>query len=455
MAGASTTAAALATRVAFRHAAPATRGLATHASFEPWPHAASPLEEATGPPPSWVTPALALHAAELATVFWGPAAWVPIARAGALARPGDRAAADVAGAPTLAVRDGGGTLRAFHNVCRHQASRLVGGGTTTPSPPPDRIVCPYHGWTYALDGRLTSAPGLGVRWFRAREFGLRPLGVGRGGGDDARPPPPAVWGPFVWARVGGGPDADFDGWLGGRAAREELEDALRLAGEPSPSTTTTTAASSQPSSDLPGFTHVASASFPVRANWKVAVANYLDGGYHVPGAHPALAGGLDMGSYANTLIGRTGVASLQTVRPAAGSGRLGGGHASSPTPAAYAFLYPATMLNRYGPWLDANVVVPTGPGSCVVRYDWWVEEGAAADARRESEDPAAPLSSLFASDLAASAAVQAEDTALCEAVQAGSASPGAVPGRYARREGLLKRFHELVHADLVRAGLCE
>ena len=42
--------------------------------------------------------------------------------------------------------------------------------------------------------------------------------------------------------------------------------------------------------------------------------------------------------------------------------------------AAYAFVYPNLMVNRYGPWMDTNIVTPTGPESCTVRFDWWLEE---------------------------------------------------------------------------------
>ena len=40
----------------------------------------------------------------------------------------------------------------------------------------------------------------------------------------------------------------------------------------------------------------------------------------------------------------------------------------------YAFIYPNLAINRYGPWMDTNVVVPTGPESCTVHFDWWLED---------------------------------------------------------------------------------
>ena len=70
-------------------------------------------------------------------------------------RTGDYITLDVAGERALVIRDGDGKLRAFHNVCRHRASRVVAGesGSCRGS-----IVCPYHGWTYGYDGKLQSIP---------------------------------------------------------------------------------------------------------------------------------------------------------------------------------------------------------------------------------------------------------------------------------------------------------
>ena len=62
---------------------------------------------------------------------------------------------DVSGERALVIRDGDGRLRAFHNVCRHRASRVVAGETGSCR---GSIVCPYHGWTYGYDGRLQSIP---------------------------------------------------------------------------------------------------------------------------------------------------------------------------------------------------------------------------------------------------------------------------------------------------------
>src|SRR5271168_4899978 len=74
--------------------------------------------------------------------------WTAIGATATVASPGDYLSVWVAGYPLVVVNDAG-TLRAFHNVCRHRAGPLVdeASGTCT------RFVCRYHGWTYALDGR--------------------------------------------------------------------------------------------------------------------------------------------------------------------------------------------------------------------------------------------------------------------------------------------------------------
>ena len=78
--------------------------------------------------------------------------WQWICHVEKLASPGSYVSATVAGMPIAIVRDRAGALRAFYNVCKHRAHELLSGSGTTRS-----IVCPYHAWTYGLDGRLKAA----------------------------------------------------------------------------------------------------------------------------------------------------------------------------------------------------------------------------------------------------------------------------------------------------------
>lgn len=81
--------------------------------------------------------------------------WLCAGRADALRAPGDYLTMDISGEPILVLRDQYGIVRAMSNVCRHRMSTLLEGRGTTRS-----IVCPYHAWTYNLDGTLRAAPAM-------------------------------------------------------------------------------------------------------------------------------------------------------------------------------------------------------------------------------------------------------------------------------------------------------
>ena len=94
----------------------------------------------------------AFYETELRWVF--PSSWMFVAHERWLTEPGDFVAETVGNEPVLVVRDVDGSLRAFANVCPHRASLLaVDRGNCG-----RRLVCPYHGWTFELDGRLTGIP---------------------------------------------------------------------------------------------------------------------------------------------------------------------------------------------------------------------------------------------------------------------------------------------------------
>ena len=91
------------------------------------------------------------------------------------ARPGQFVRRDVAGDNIIITRSSDGLLRAFHNVCRHRGTRLC---TDNAGSFDGSIQCPYHAWTYGLDGRLLGAPHMDdVPHFRKDEFPLHAVQV--------------------------------------------------------------------------------------------------------------------------------------------------------------------------------------------------------------------------------------------------------------------------------------
>ena len=91
--------------------------------------------------------------------------------------PGSYLTVQIGEYPVIVVRDRGGALRAFHNSCRHRGSRICSDVHGTAA----RLVCPYHQWTYALDGRLLAARDMGAN-FDKTMYGLKPVHCASVGG---------------------------------------------------------------------------------------------------------------------------------------------------------------------------------------------------------------------------------------------------------------------------------
>ncbi len=89
----------------------------------------------------------AVHALEMERIF--AREWCCVGRTGDFASPGQYLATEIAGEPIIVIGGDGGSIRAFSNICRHRGSRLLEGSGKT-----KRIVCPYHAWTYDLEGQL-------------------------------------------------------------------------------------------------------------------------------------------------------------------------------------------------------------------------------------------------------------------------------------------------------------
>jgi choline monooxygenase len=112
--------------------------------------ACRPFDDAHGMPPAVYKCPEFLHR-EMASIF--SREWICVGRADSLRNPGDYLTYELAGQPVMVLRDGEEALRAYSNVCLHRMSILLEGSGNRRT-----IVCPYHAWTYGLDGRLRGAP---------------------------------------------------------------------------------------------------------------------------------------------------------------------------------------------------------------------------------------------------------------------------------------------------------
>ena len=350
-----------------------------------------PIERAWTPPASWYVQPEFL-AIERQRVF--RRSWQAVGRLDQVKAPGDYFTGAIVDDPYVVLRDDGASLRAFHNVCRHHASQVCQGEGAL-----KEIVCPYHGWTYRLDGGLTRAPRLGKNELFTREgFSLKPAAVD-------------TLGPLIFLYLGDDPPP-LSGQIGELAGRL---DALRTS----------------------QLKFAARRSYDIRCNWKVYVDNYLDGGYHVSVLHKALAGQLDLDTYVTELFDRVSIQSCRS--PEEAPAEAGGDFAERiGASALYAFVYPNLMLNRYGPILDTNWVLPMGHDRTRVIFDFYF---------RETEGPEA--SAFIERSIAASHRVQEEDVQISESVQTGLSSPAYDRGIYAPGvEMAAYHFHRLLAADL-------
>lgn len=173
--------------------------------------------------------------------------WVSAGRASDLGIADNaQAAITVGGKGILLTRDADGTLKAFENICRHRGHELLAPGTTSSK---RLVTCPYHAWSYKLDGSLRVAPTIGEEALKcAGNLDLIPVGA-------------AEWGGWVFINASG-TRYDFPDVLGELAAHAADWECERL---------------------MPAATH----SYTIKANWKVIVENYLEC-YHCPSIHPAL-----------------------------------------------------------------------------------------------------------------------------------------------------------------------
>jgi Rieske 2Fe-2S family protein len=175
------------------------------------------------------------------------ARWLCAGREEEWAEAGDFALRDVAGEGVIVVRDRAGEIRAFYNVCRHRGSVLC--ETAQGRFSRHGIRCPYHGWTYGLDGQLQGTPYM-VRMpgFQKTEYPLYPVRTAR-------------WGGFVWLNLAADPPslATELGGLWTYFARYDL-DSLRRGHR---------------------------IEYDVGANWKLVVENFGEC-YHCPTIHPEL-----------------------------------------------------------------------------------------------------------------------------------------------------------------------
>jgi Rieske 2Fe-2S family protein len=335
-----------------------------------------------------------VYAAEQERIFGER--WVCVGRGEQAAGPGAYFLVELAGESLIVVRDSAGRLHAHFNVCRHRGTRMC-------EQPKGRfgetIQCPYHAWTYGLDGRLVAARHMqDAPGFRKEDWPLRSAAV-------------AEWDGFVFVSLAERPEP-FE-----IAFAPVLE---RFAAW-----------------GVTGLRRGAQVVYEVAANWKLIVQNYSEC-YHCPLIHPALVALSPWQSGRNDLsegpfLG--GYMELNhdsmTVGGATGRPPIGSLSGEDLGRVYYYALFPNLLLSLHPDYVMAHTLWPVGVGHTRVICEWYFDP---ATMGAPGFDPADAVGFWDMTNR--------QDWHVCELSQLGVSSRAYTPGPYAQAEGLLWQFDQ-------------
>ena len=320
--------------------------------------------------------------------------WVCVGRDAALAGPGDYRMVEIAGESIIVLRDQSGSARAYYNVCRHRGTRLCEAPTGRLS---ETIQCPYHAWTYALDGRLIGAPHMHeVEGFDKKAYPLHAVAL-------------AEWEGFLFANLdpqatpGGAPE-----WFAPLRGRFS-------------------------NYNLPALRTVRHIEYDVKANWKLILQNYNEC-LHCPTIHPELSTKLPYTSGANDLVEGPFLGGYMEIKAPNESATLTGRACALPLGklptedqrrAFYYALFPTMMLSLHPDYAVFYTVSPVEPMRSRVVCEWMVHPDAPAAAGYNIEDAEEFWDRT-----------NRQDWHICEQSQLGISSRAYVPGPYSPRESI-------------------
>ncbi len=340
------------------------------------------------------------------------ATWFCVGIASDLPNPGDLRPYDFGGLPLLLLRDREGSVRAFHNVCSHRGVQLV----AEPRNARGGITCPYHAWTYGLDGQLLRRPKFcGQLEAQADHFDPVALGL-----QIIRC---ELWNQLIFVNLDGNapPVADYVRPLAERWADRDF-DLLR---------------------------HGGSLEFEMNANWKLVIENYCER-YHLPSVHPALNrySAID---HSFQIIGEglySGVGSSNYAPPPVGDMALPGFPrvpADRKLVGEYVALFPNVMLGCQYDHFYAFILQPTAPDHTRERFEFFYVGDEAMQPR---------FTAARQDCIDRRRVINGEDIAIVERLQVGRHSPAMRGGVFsAALEDTTHHFQRTLLQRLKAAGV--
>jgi Rieske 2Fe-2S family protein len=332
-----------------------------------------------------------VFAADLETIH--ARQWNCVGRSSHFAKPGDYRVRDIAGEKLILVRDRGGELHAFFNICRHRGTELC---NTHAGQFSETIQCPYHAWTYGLDGRLIGAPHMNeAEGFDKKDFPLHEAAV-------------AEWEGFVFVNVAKDPQP-FDDWFApmiGRLARFNLS----------------------------SLTVGHSVRYEVAANWKLVFQNYSEC-LHCPMIHPELSVVLPYTSGANDLTSGPFLGGYMEIRAPNQSATLSGracgrvvneSLTESDRKRAYYYTFmPNMALSIHPDYANYYLLTPVAVDRTIVETEWMFNPA------NEGDPAFNPKDAIDFWDV-----TNRQDWDICERSQRGIRSRRYQPGPYSPRESI-------------------
>jgi Rieske 2Fe-2S family protein len=336
--------------------------------------------------------------------------WVCIGRAEEVPAPGDYLVREVAGESVFVVRNRDGALRAFYNVCAHRGTKLLDEEPAC-GHLGKALKCPYHAWSYDLDGRLLATPNVHEdEEFERDDYPLHPIAVGEHGG-------------FLFVSLADAPQG-LDDWL--HNSNETITDFERYR--------------------MAELRLGRRLSYDVAANWKIVVENYNEC-LHCPTIHPELVQVIPLFRKGEVWDGETRDGGNLMIEGATSFTATG----TSDLPrfpdlldvdyGMYygVFQFPNLMVNLHPDSVMAYLVYPNGPGRTTVVSEFYFRPEALA---LPGFDPS-PTVELW--DL-----ISRQDWAVCERAQKGVSSRGFRSGVYPRKDRLLFAFNQRWRRELGR-----
>jgi phenylpropionate dioxygenase-like ring-hydroxylating dioxygenase large terminal subunit len=326
--------------------------------------------------------------------------WCYAARAEDVAAPGQFVVRELNGRSVIVTRNERGRVRAFHNVCRHRGTRLCAGEA---GQLPGSVQCPYHAWTYDLDGRLIGAPHMDeVPHFSRADYPLLAVHADE-------------WDGHVFLNLAGDPPG-LAGQLGplvGKFRSWRMQDLRR------------------------GHRIV----YDVKANWKLIIQNYNEC-LHCPNLHPALNKLSHYLSGENEPLRPTYMGGLMDLRPGVATLSMDGSCPRAILPGLsgedarrvyYYCIFPNMMLSLHPDYMLTHTLWPVAPDRTINVCEWHFQPSELARPGFDASD------CVEFWDM-----TNQQDWQVCELSQAGISSPAYVPGPYSNREDLLYAFDRFI-----------